>query len=82
MLPKMKQGTPSIPACLAEFGFSLHLRDVVVAAKAIAHAIGIESVLGCRPDEHLAIAEIGALGKVELHEPLLHVRTIADLSGP
>ena len=44
-------GHPVDPGLLGRIGFPLHLRHVVVAAKAIAHAIGVESVLDCRPDE-------------------------------
>ena len=43
---------------------------------------GIEPDIGGGLRQHRLVGEVGAFGEIQLHQPLLHLRRLADRSGP
>ena len=44
--------------------------------------VGVHADVGGGLDQHLAVGEVGALGEIEVHQPLLHLRRLADRLRP
>ena len=80
--PKMKQGTPSMPASLADCAS----RSISATSWSLASAARTSS--GSRPTSVAACTstarsvEIGAFGEIEVHQPLLHLGRFADPFRP
>ena len=78
--PKMNIGTPWMPASFAAAA-SARSRHVLVAGERRAHVVGIEPDVGRRLHQHLAVDEVGALGEIEIHQPLLHLGALPIASA-
>src|SRR6187455_1135731 len=58
--------------------FALDLSDVFVAGERRAHLLRIEADIRGGFDQYVAVGEVGALGEIEIHQPLFHGRRLAD----
>ena len=70
------------PGLLGGFGFAFDALDVGVAGQALAHQVAVHAAIDGGLDQHIGIAEVGALGEIKIHEPLLHAPRIGDAVRP
>src|SRR5262249_2361349 len=62
--------------------FTFDLGNVLLASQGLFNFLGIEADVGSGLREDFAIRQVGALREVEIHQLLLHLRRLADASGP
>src|SRR4029077_10651294 len=55
-------------------GFAGHARNILLAREPAAHEVAVHAAIFCRLHQNFAIGQIGALGEVEIHEPLFDAR--------
>ncbi len=68
----MKQGTPSMPASLAEFASASTSATSSSVASLRAHLVAIEAAVDRRLHQNLAVGQIAAFAEIKLHQPLFH----------
>src|SRR5438105_3572040 len=67
---------------LGGIGFALDGFDIVIAAKPPPDQIAVQAAILRGLDQNFAIAEVGALREVEVHQPLLDARRIGGTARP
>ncbi len=80
--PKMNIGTPWMPASLAASTSRVICSTSWSPASASRTVFGVEADIGRGLHQHGAVGEIGALGEIQIHQLLLHLRRLADAFGP
>ena len=80
--PMMKHGHAVDAGLLGGVGRRSTLLDILRARQEFAHPFGIEAAIGRRLHQHLAVGEIAAIGEIKVHQPLLHLRRLADVARP
>ncbi len=78
----MKQGTPSMPASLAESASRSTSATSWSLVERVRGRPRVEADIGRSLHEHGVVGQIGAFGEIEIHQLLFHLGGFADAVCP
>src|SRR5512136_3011105 len=62
--------------------FLLDLGDILVSGEGFADVLSVQTNIGGSLHQHGVVGQVGALGEIEIHQPLFHLGRLADASRP